>query len=95
MLLVGYKLSASLSKALNLKINSSETQFQLRWSEPSYMPVGYVFKYSFSAETISPISMILATLIKNGEIFRKFYLFFCRCKNVRDIGICLKPHFHK
>ena len=33
------------------------------------MRVGYVFKYSFSAEIISPISVILATLIKNGETF--------------------------
>ena len=54
------------------------------------MRVGYVFKYSFSAETISPISVILATLLKNGKTFRKLYLFSCRYKNVRDIGVRLK-----
>ena len=36
----------------------------------------------------------LASLIKNGRTFRNCYLFSCRCRNVWDIGMCLKPHFY-
>ena len=34
-------------------------------------------------------------LIKDGRTLRKCYLFSCRYKNVWDIDICLKPHFHR
>ena len=40
-------------------------------------------------------SQFLAFLIKNSETLRKCYLFSCRYKNVWDIGIYLKLHFHE
>ena len=52
----------------------------LRWLEPIYMRVGYVFESRFSAGTISPISMIFG-------ILRKCYSFSCKNKHVWDVGI--------
>ena len=53
----------------------------LRWPEPTYMRVAYVFESRFLAGTIYPFVMILASLIKNRTL-RKRYLFFSRHKNV-------------
>ena len=36
----------------------------LRWPEPMYIHVGYVFESHFSAGTIQPISMIFGILNK-------------------------------
>ena len=58
----------------------------LRWPEPIYMRVGYVFSRVFRQEWSS---------IKNGRTLRKCYLFSYRHKNIWDIDICLKPHLYK
>ena len=58
------------------------------------MRVAYVFESRFLAGTIYPFVMILASLIKNRTL-RKRYLFFSRHKNVWDIGHYLKLHFNK
>ena len=68
---------------------------QLRWPEPIYMRVGYVFKWRFSARKIDRFLWFLASLIKNGRTLRNCDLLSCRYRNVWDIGICFKPHFYK
>ena len=68
----------------------------LRWPEPIYMLVGYVFDLRFSEWKIQPISMIFGILsINNNGTLRKCYLFSCRYKNLWDIGMYLKPHFYE
>ena len=49
------------------------------------MSVGYVFESRFSAGMNYPISMILASLIKNGRTLRKGYLFSCRYTGGPDV----------
>ena len=69
----------------------------LRWPEPIYMRVGYVFESRFSAGMIKPISMIFGILYKKCSNFKKMlFIFLLVKKRLRLlIGICLKPHFYK
>ena len=47
----------------------------LRWPEPIYMRVRYVFESRFSAGMIKPISMIFGILNNKWSNFKKCYLF--------------------
>lgn len=67
----------------------------LRWPGPVYLRVGYVVEPRFSARTISPISIILASLIKNGWSLRKCYFFFLVAIKTYEISAYLKPHFYE
>ena len=48
----------------------------LRWPEPIYMRVGYVFESRFSAGMIKPISMIFGILYKKCSNFKKMLFIF-------------------
>ena len=63
----------------------------LRWPEPIYMRVTYVFQN----ERFNLFLRFLAPLINDDGTLRKCYLLSCRCKNLSDIGIYLKPHFYE
>ena len=45
----------------------------LRWPEPIYMRVGYVFESRFTAGKIQPISMIFGILNKEWPKFKKMF----------------------
>ena len=68
---------------------------RLRWPEPIYMRVGYVFKLRFSAERFNRFLWFFASSIKNGRTLRNCCLFYSWYKNVWDISICLEPHFYE
>ena len=67
----------------------------LRWPEPIYMHVGYVFNCVFRQEWFNRFPWVLASSIKNGRTLRKCYLFSFRYKNIWDIDICLKLFLYK
>ena len=48
-------------------------KLSLRWPEPIYMRVGYVFESRFSAGMINRFLRFLASFIKNGRTLRKCY----------------------
>ena len=48
----------------------------LRYPEPIYLRVGYVFESSFSAEMIQPISMSFGILNKEWSNFKKMLFIF-------------------
>ena len=48
----------------------------LKWPEPIYMRVGYVFESRFSAEMILPISMIFGILNKEWSNVKKLLFIF-------------------
>ena len=48
----------------------------LRWPEPIYMRVGYVFESRFSEGVIQPISMIFGVLNKEWPNFEKIVFIF-------------------
>ena len=52
-----------------LQSQSSYLNDFVRWPEPIYMRVGYVFESRFSAEMILPISMIFGILNKEWSNF--------------------------
>ena len=75
------------SYCINVIRSNSSAKFapeQLRWPEPIYMRVGYVFDFHD-----------FCILNKEWSNFKRMLFIFYRYKNVRDIGICLKPHFYK
>ena len=67
----------------------------LRWPELTYMRVAYIFELRFSAGTIYPFAMILASLITNRGTLRKRYLFSVGINTFVISGIYLKLHFNK
>ena len=67
----------------------------LRWPELTYMRVAYIFELRFSAGTIYPFVMILASLITNRRTLRKRYLFSVGINTFEISGIYLKLHFNK
>ena len=67
----------------------------LRWPEPIYMCVTYVFVSRFQNERFNLFLRFLASLINDDGTLRKCYLLSCRFKNLWDIGIYLKPHFYE
>ena len=48
-----------------------------------------------SVKQFYPFLWFLASLIKIVELYENFCIFFCKLKNVWDIGIHSKPHFYK
>ena len=48
----------------------------LRWPEPIYLRVGYVFESGFSAGMTEPISMIFGMLSKEWSKFKKMLFIF-------------------
>ena len=73
----------------------NRTTMILRWPEPIYMRVGYVFDLRLQNERFNRFLWFLASIINNNETLRKCYLFSCRYKNLCDIGIYLKPYFYE
>ena len=49
---------------------------KLRWPEPIYLRVGYVFQSRFSAAKIWPISIIFGILNKEWSNFKKLLFIF-------------------
>ena len=49
----------------------------------------------FQNEKFNRFQWFLASLINDNGTLRNCYLFSCRYKNLRDIGIYLKPHFYE
>ena len=58
----------------------------LRWPEPIYMRVGYVFESRFSAGMILLISMIFGILNKEWSNFKKMLFIFLMGKKTFEIS---------